>query len=73
MTKEKFTEEVADMLGVAQNELKKQVTLESFERWDSLSMLSMLNLYDEMELDIEVEDVESCKTIGDLFSLASFH
>jgi len=72
MTQEKFTEEVADMLGVTKDKITMNIELESFERWDSLSMLSMLDLYDEMELDIEVDDVESCKTIGDLTALASF-
>lgn len=73
MTKEKFIEDVADMLGVAENKIINDVELDSFERWDSLSMLSMLDLYDEMELDVEVENVESCKTIGDLMALASFN
>ena len=72
MTQEKFMEEIADMLGVTEDEVAMDKKLESFERWDSLSMLSMLDLYDEMELDIEVDDVESCKTIGDLTALASF-
>ncbi len=71
MTQEKFIEEIADMLGVPEDTIKNDIALESFDRWDSLSMLSMLDLYDEMELDIEVEDVESCKTIGDLMALAS--
>ena len=73
MTKEKFIEEVADMLGVEENKILDNTALESFERWDSLSMLTMLDLYDEMQLDIEVEQVESCKDIGDLIKLASFH
>jgi acyl carrier protein len=73
MTKEKFIAEIADMLGVSEDAIRNDILLESFERWDSLSMLTMLDLYDEMELNIEVEDVESCKTIGDLIVLAALN
>jgi acyl carrier protein len=72
MTEKKFLEELADVLGVTEDKIAKQMELESFEQWDSLSMLTMLDLYDEMQLDVEVDDVESCKTIADLTALASF-
>lgn len=72
MTEKKFLEELADVLGVTEDKIEKQMELESFEQWDSLSMLTMLDLYDEMQLDVEVDDVESCKTIADLTALASF-
>lgn len=70
MTKEKFIKEISDILGVGIEELNQNLTLDSFERWDSLSMLTMLDLYDEMGLDIEVDDVEACLTINDLLKLA---
>jgi len=72
MTQEKFREELADILGVEEEAIKDDAVLESFEQWDSLSVLTMLDLYDEMELDLEVEAIDSSKTIGDLIKLAHF-
>ncbi len=70
MTKEKFLAELCDILGIEADTLKRSMQLSSFERWDSLSMLSILELYDEMGLDIEVDDVEACQSIDDILKLA---
>lgn len=70
MTKEKFLAELCDILGIEADTLERSMQLSSFERWDSLSMLSILELYDEMGLDIEVDDVEACQSIDDILKLA---
>jgi len=72
MTKEKFLAELCDILNIETDKVDAGMQLSSFERWDSLSMLSILELYDEMELDIEVDDVEACQTIGDILKLAGY-
>lgn len=72
MTKEHFLAELCEIIGADEQTLDTTTALSSYERWDSLSMLSVLELYDEMGLDIEVDDVEACVSIEDTLKLAGF-
>lgn len=71
MSKEKFIEDIKDILGV-ETLLDTTQKLNDFERWDSLSMLSMLDLYDELGIDVDVIELEECKSVDDLLKLAHF-
>lgn len=72
MKREKFIKELEDTLGLEDGVLDVDKNLSDYERWDSLSMLSMLDLYDELEIDVDVSELEECKKVNDLLKLARF-
>ncbi|MBQ4123741.1 acyl carrier protein [bacterium] len=65
---EQFEEKLAGILEV--DELNDNDILEEFEEWDSLSILSIIALFNsEFGKTISVADVREAKTIGGLKKL----
>ena len=58
--------------GLDDVEINYETVLEDLEVWDSLAVLSVISMADvDFGVKITGEDVQNCKTIGDLASLVS--
>ncbi|NOQ31377.1 MAG: hypothetical protein GQ570_09665 [Helicobacteraceae bacterium] len=51
--------------------VKESDVIEKIEEWDSLAYLSVLNVFDEVGVDIEIEELEKCKSIREILEKAS--
>ena len=40
--------------------------------WDSLAMLGALSVFDEIDVSIEIDELENCKSIKDILHKAGF-
>lgn len=65
MTKEAFIQSFCEIVEIPDLS-KTSSPLSEFSMWDSLAMLNMLALYDELGVNIEIEELEQCKSIDDL-------
>ena len=70
MNKNNVLYEIKDAMDIEQDILLSD-NLDSFEEWDSLAMLSILSFFHDNSINIEVEDIEQCNTIGDIVKLAT--
>lgn len=65
MTKEAFIQSFCEIVEIPDLS-ETSSPLNEFSMWDSLAMLNMLALYDELGVNIEIEELEQCKSIDDL-------
>lgn len=64
---EKFYEKLAEILDV--DTLADSDTLESFEEWDSIAVISLLAFADKVyDVRLSTGEIRACKTVGDLAS-----
>lgn len=71
MTKQEFTEEVALVLNEASGSLSPNTEIESLDGWDSAGLLGIIALLDDLGIQINVDRLRQCKTIGDLIDVAA--
>jgi len=68
MTKQEFIEKLIDLLDV---EVDENTNLIELEEWDSLAMLGLLSLYDELEVEIDIDEMDNFKSVKDLLQKAN--
>ena len=69
MTKQEFIEKLSELLDVEVNE---NTDLRELEEWDSLAMLGVLALYDEIGVEIDINEMDEFKSVKDLLEKANF-
>jgi acyl carrier protein len=67
MFKINFIQKLEDALEIPSGTLSPELPLDSFPEWDSLAHLNFIALLNkEYNKKISIEDIVSCKTVGDL-------
>jgi acyl carrier protein len=69
MTKKEFLELIAETIDT-ENELNEELLLDEIEEYDSIAILSLMSMYDEMGVKVTPSDFQNLKTIADLIKLA---
>ena len=69
MTKQEFIEKLRENIQTSMD-LDENTLLDDIPEWDSLAMLGLLSLFDELEVEIGIEELEECKSIKDIFQKA---
>jgi acyl carrier protein len=70
MKKETFLNELAQLLELDVNLLKKDYPLKENQLWDSLAIVSTIASVDQhYQLAVKGIEIEHCETLDDLFSL----
>lgn len=70
MTKENFLQAFCDIVEI-DSVSDLSAPLNTIGMWDSLAMLNMLALYDDLNIPIEIDELEGCETVQDLLSKAN--
>ena len=65
MTKEEFIIKVKEIIDTTA-EIDENTILAEIEEWDSVAILGLLSLYDELNVEIDVDEFENFKTMKDL-------
>jgi acyl carrier protein len=68
MTKQEFIEKLSELLEV---QVDENTNLLELEEWDSLAMLGLLSLYDELEVEIDIDEMDNFKSVKDLLQKAN--
>jgi hypothetical protein len=67
-----------DFLVLLQKEIQRENALhvndllEDIPEWDSMAMLVALNVFDEIGVEVDIDDLEKCKSIKDILQKAGF-
>jgi len=69
LTKQEFIEKLSEILDVEVNE---NTDLRELEEWDSLAMLGVLALYDELGIELDINEMDEFKSVKDLLKKANF-
>jgi len=70
MQENEIIEEIKEAMEY-EKDISLEDKLEALEEWDSLAMLTILGFFHDNNINIEVEDIEKCNTIGDIVNLAT--
>lgn len=71
MTRTELIAKIEETLQTEQA-LTSETNLDSIEEWDSLGVISIISLYDQLfSMTIRAEVIESCSTVEDLIQLVS--
>lgn len=70
ITKEQFLSQMQEAMDI-NFELNEDMKLDSIDEWDSLSMLNVLAIFHDNNIDIEVENLEECNTVNDILKKAN--
>jgi acyl carrier protein len=71
MKKLELLEEIKEVLQ-RDEEISLDMKLEDIEEWDSLALISIISLYDQLfEILITFEKLKKCETVDDLAELVS--
>jgi acyl carrier protein len=74
MNKEKFLNELASILDVDANILKKDTKLNSLSQWDSMAKLSLIVLLaDNFKLKITSQQLNEFKIVNDILTYCNLH
>ncbi len=66
-----FIEKFKDALDIV-GEFDINVELEEFNEWDSMGYISVMSMLDEeYEKEVNANQLKDCKTLADLYKLAS--
>jgi len=68
LTKQEFVEKLSEILDV---EVDENTDLRELEEWDSLAMLGVLALYDELGVEIDINEMDEFKSVKDLLNKAN--
>jgi acyl carrier protein len=72
--KQIFYRKLEKLLKVPSGSLKGADTLNSFESWDSLTILEFIALADkDYQCNVQPGDIAACRTVGDLSDLTLAH
>lgn len=69
MTKDEFLQAVGDVIETEQP-LEAGRDLADYPNWDSLGILSLIDLFEEMGVTVDLEALAALKTTDDLVALA---
>jgi len=70
MDKKEFLEQVKEALQ-REEDLSESMALSDIEEWDSLAVLSMMSLFDQLfSVNVPIEQINKCSRVSDLMSLA---
>jgi|TARA_B110000483_G_C18121177_1_gene513669 acyl carrier protein len=56
-----------------EDELHLDQNIEDIEEWDSLGVLSIVSMMDDLSITINLEDLEEIKTVEDFVRLTGIH
>jgi len=69
MTKQEFINQLKENIQTSM-ELNEDTLLDEIPEWDSLAMLGLLSLFDELNVEVDIDALEECKSIKDLLKKA---
>ena len=69
MKKEEFLELLAETIDT-EEELSEQMSLGDIDEYDSIAILSLMSMYDELGVKVTPNDFKDLKTVADLIKLA---
>ncbi len=69
MTKDEFLELLADTIDT-EMELNEELALDEIDEYDSIAVLSLMSLYDELGVKVSPSDFEKLEKVADLITLA---
>ena len=69
MTKIDFLELLAETIDT-ESELSEEMTLDEVEEYDSIAVLSLMSMYDDLGVKVSPSDFQELKTVADLVKLA---
>ena len=71
MTKQEFLRELADVLNEDPADVTDGKEVNALDGWDSAGLLGVIAMLDsELDLQVDVDRLRGCKTVGDLVALA---
>jgi acyl carrier protein len=66
----KIEEIISKVFEIKQEEIKKDLTPEDIEKWDSLSQLNLLSaIEDEFKINLEFDEIFTVMKINDIYKL----
>lgn len=71
MTQEEFLTRLSEEIQL-DRVLHADEILCNIPEWDSLAMLGVLSVFDEIDVAVEINELENCKSIKDILSKAGF-
>ena len=69
MTRSEFLELLAETIDV-EEELREEMELEELEEYDSIAILSLMSMYDDMGVKVAPGDFQQLRSVADLVALA---
>jgi acyl carrier protein len=69
VNKKEFLELLEETIDCEES-LNENMNLEDIEEYDSIAILSLMSMYDEMGIKVSPKDFEDLKNISDLINLA---
>ncbi len=69
MTRDEFLELLAETIDT-EDELYEELALDEVEEYDSIAVLSLMSMYDDMGVKVSPSDFQDLKTVMDLIKLA---
>ena len=69
MTKQEFITQLRESIQT-EMDLNENTLLSEIPEWDSLAMLGLLALFDELEVEVGIDELEECKSVEDLLKKA---
>ena len=69
MTKQEFITQLRESIQT-EMDLNEKTLLSEIPEWDSLAMLGLLALFDELEVEVGIDELEECKSVKDLLKKA---
>lgn len=69
MRKEEFLELLKETIDT-EEELSEELRLDEIEEYDSIAVLSLMSMYDELGVKVKPSDFEKLENVADLIKLA---
>ena len=70
MTQEEFLTHLQDEIQI-EHKLKPNDKLSDIPEWDSLAMLATLSVFDEIGIEVSIDELEQCQSVQDILKKAS--
>lgn len=69
MTKDEFLELLTETIDV-EDDLREEMALDEIEEYDSIAVLSLMSMYDDLGVKVSPSDFQELKMVADLIKLA---
>jgi len=69
MTQEEFLAHLQDEIQI-EHKLKPDDKLCDIPEWDSLAMLATLSVFDEVGVEVSIDELEQCQSVQDILKKA---
>ena len=69
MSKEEFLDLLAETIDT-EEELNEKMNLDEIDEYDSIAVLSLMSMYDEMGVKVTPNDFKGLESVADLIKLA---